>query len=175
VGRARCDLAAKDSADAIASLDKALAAAPVVEAARLLSDAKRMAGDDAGADAAHQRALSLAQKNDKRSYAVLLATDAIASGDDAMLGTAQQLLDDESSRADILTEDARALVAFARGDTTSAQEHITRATRLGTPDAALWLHKGVIEHDRKLVAKAIAMQPHLDAMHTALAQEAGLL
>jgi tetratricopeptide (TPR) repeat protein len=176
IGLARCALADGTPGVATMHLEEALAQAPVVEAARLLADAKRMARDDDGARDAHAQALALAEKNDKRSYAVLLALGTPSSRPTAAeLETAQALLDLESERADVLTEDARAVVAFARGDIESAKAHAARATRLGTPDPALWLHRGVIEGDREMVAKAMAMNPHMDAMHIDLARANGAL
>ncbi|BCM93158.1 hypothetical protein IAD21_05046 [Abditibacteriota bacterium] len=82
-------------------------------------------------------------------------------------------------RHDIYGADVLAWTAFKAGHLSEAQVAARTALRLGTPDARLYYHAGLIEralgnHDtaKKFLQQALDLNPHFDPLQAPLAQRA---
>lgn len=163
VGKARVLLGRGDGAGAVALLERAFQANPLVETGWLLGDAREAAGDAAGA----QRAWAEVEKRgrtDPRTLALFWATKDRQREEALKLALAER-----QARDDQYTEDAAAWALYRAGRLDEAAAASGRALRLGTRDARLWFHAGAIRlargdvaGGRALLRKALALNPHFD-------------
>ena len=84
------------------------------------------------------------------------------------------------ARRDIYTYDVLAWALYKNGQAREAQAAMTEAQRLGTQDARLLFHAGMIhralgEHEaaRAALARALSLNPHFHVLHASVA--AGVL
>ncbi|HEY8072898.1 MAG TPA: tetratricopeptide repeat protein, partial [Labilithrix sp.] len=139
VGKGRCAMARGDYRRAAELFARAHAQSPLVETAWLLGDAREAAGDTKGAAEAFARVEKDGKKTDPRTLALFWATKGTHTDE------AVALADEELRiRQDIYSEDAVAWSLYRAGRLEDAKEHVTRARRLGTPDARLMYHEGAI-------------------------------
>jgi tetratricopeptide (TPR) repeat protein len=164
VGRARVALARGDAQRAVALLETAYARSSLVETAWLLGDARRLAGDAAGARAAFRLVEQQGRRSDPRTLSLYLAS----TGGDAR--EALRLAEEERRRrGDLYTRDAYAWALFAAGRLPEARAASDEALALGTRDARLWYHAGAIriasgdvDGGRALLRRALALSPQFD-------------
>lgn len=164
IGKARCRLAAGEPKAAVALLERALERSPTPRAAWLLGDARHAAGDAEGAEAAWSRAEALGARGDALTLSAFLS----ARGRDPE--RALRLAEKEAAtRKSLDTLDALAWALHRAGRSAEARPFAEQATRLGTPDARLWFHRGAIElalgakkEGRAHVEKALALDPAFD-------------
>ena len=98
---------------------------------------------------------------------------------DQKLDEALQIVERErSSRADIFTCDALAWVLFKNNRLDEAQKSIEEALRLGTPDAKIYYHAGMIYNEigdrakaRKFLELALATNPAFDLVQADIARQ----
>jgi tetratricopeptide (TPR) repeat protein len=168
VGQGRVALARGRAAEAAPLLARAYERNPLVETAWLLGDARTAAGDADGA----ARAYELVERTgttDPRTLSLFLATKRRAPA------RALQLAEEEHRRRpDVYSADALAWALFHAGRVAEARAASDRALALGTRDARLLYHAGVIraaqgERDggRQLLAQARRLGPGLDRDATA--------
>lgn len=172
VGKARVALAQGQPSAAAALLQDALAASPLGETAALLADARRFAGDQAGAAAAEEEVFRHGREGDRRTLSLYLSTH--GRDPDRALELAES---ERKVRQDLYTEDALAWALYRKGRLSEARAAIDRALVLGTPDARLLYHAGAIRlaaGDRAggmaLVKRALALNPGFDPTGSAEAQ-----
>jgi tetratricopeptide (TPR) repeat protein len=180
LGRGRVALGRRESARAIAWLERTIAASPTVEALGLLADARRLAGDGAGAAEAQARLLREGERGDPLGLASYLTAQ------DRETPRALALLEAERrGRPGLYVEDAYAWALYRAGRLPEARAASDRSRAFGTPDARLLYHAGAIrlaqgevEEGRRLLRSALARNPHFDvegARHaTALLATTGL-
>jgi tetratricopeptide (TPR) repeat protein len=164
VGKARVSMAEGRFVDASALLSEAFEARPLAETAGLLADARRLAGDAPGAEAAEAALFREGRGGDGRTLSVYLSTHN-RDGDEALaLAEAERL-----RRDDIYTEDALAWAFYRKGQLVEALAASRRAVALGTPDARLLYHAGAIAlatgdtvRGLALLRRALACNPGFD-------------
>jgi tetratricopeptide (TPR) repeat protein len=150
----------KHAADLLAS---AFAKHPLLETAWRLGDARAAAGDSAGAEEAYDKVV-LGKETDKRTAAQFLATK------NRDTETAIRLAKEELEvRPGVYTWDAYAWALYRARRFPEAKEAADKASRLGTPDPALLYHAGAIQialgdvdAGKKLVRRALELNPHFD-------------
>jgi tetratricopeptide (TPR) repeat protein len=166
VAKARLRMGVGDPARAIPLLERAEAQSPLVETAILLGDARTLAGDSSGAEQAYARVERQGQRGDPRTLAYFLARE----GRDP--ARALVLVEDElRGRGDTYTRDVHALALLAAGRVSEARAEIDRATALGTRDARLYYHAGLVrlaqgqqQSGRRLIRRALELDPRWDAV-----------
>jgi len=146
---------------------RAFKVSPLAETAWLLGDARQAMGDAKGAAEAYAEVEREGRRSDPRTLSLFLSTkaDRPADAEDALrLARAEH-----ERRKDIYTEDALAWALLRTGRIEEAKAAITRARRLGTPDARLLYHEGAIRiaagegaRGDKLVREALARNPAFD-------------
>jgi tetratricopeptide (TPR) repeat protein len=84
-----------------------------------------------------------------------------------------------AARRDIYGADALAWTALKAGDVDAAQTAIKAALRLGTRDAKIWYHAGLIARAagrpgeaRDYLQRALSLNPHFDALQVPIARRA---
>ncbi|HQY63234.1 MAG TPA: hypothetical protein PK141_17660 [Polyangiaceae bacterium] len=137
--RGRIALARNQGKRAVDALTKAYDQSPLIETTWLLGDAKAMTGDEAGAAAAYARLEREGPKVDPRTTSLFLSSRAEKA--ERALALAEE---EYARRKDVLTEDARAFALLRAGKVKEAKASITKARRLGTPDARMVFHEGAI-------------------------------
>ncbi len=164
VGRARVALSRQRPQAAIPFLEQAYAAAPLVETAWLLGDAKEMSGDHEGALKSYDNVVAQGRRTDPLTLALFYATKN-RDHDESL-----KLIETElKNRAGIYIEDAYAWSLYRAGRIAEARQASDRATRLGTLDARLLYHAGAIHlasgdpAGSDLVRKALSLNPRFDA------------
>jgi tetratricopeptide (TPR) repeat protein len=164
VGRGRVALAQARADQAVSFLQRAQARRPLVETAWLLGDALAARGDAEGAERAYAEAVRQGQRGDRFTLAQFYANKNRDHG--AALEFLQQ---DRRNRGGVYLDDAYAWALFRAGRLTEARDASRDALRLGTKDARLLYHGGAIriaagevQAGRKLVAQALALNPHFD-------------
>lgn len=172
-GRGRAALAQGDLPGAITRLGKALAAHPLVETAWALGDAYTLAGDRASAASAYERAIALGQSHDPRTLAQFYATKSREPREALRLARAAY-----AERQDIYSKDTLAFALYRNGELREALPLARAAIALGTPDARLLYHAGLIERaagDRsrgdEFIAKALELNPRFDPLLTGAADD----
>lgn len=163
-GRGRVALSQGRALDALPFLEKAQRLRPLVETAWLLGDAHALAGDAGRAELAYRDAERQGRRGDRLMLALFL------SGKGRDPGEALRLLDEERrGRGGIYMDDARAWALYRAGRIEEARLVSRQAMRLGTPDARLIYHAGVIElaagnaaKGRGLLARALELNPGFD-------------
>ncbi len=153
-----------DAEGATRWLTRALERAPLAETAWLLAQARRLAGDGAGARVAEARTLEYGRASDRRTAALLLATEGGDPGEAVRLAQAERAV-----RGGPYTEDALAWTLFRAGRLDEAGVAASRAIALGTPDARLLWHAGAIclargerREGAALLRRALRLNPAFD-------------
>ncbi len=161
-GKGQVALARGDARAAVRLLLAAYRRSPLVSTLWLLGDARLAAGDTQSAEEVYQR-IGRQGGNDPRTLALFLATK------DRERERALQLAEAERTvRDDQYTEDAWAWALYRADRLAEARAASDRATQLGTRDAKLLYHAGAIRlaageaQGRKLVLRALALNPHFD-------------
>ncbi len=174
VGRGRVALAHGDAALAAKFFQRALDSNPLTETAGLLSEAQRLAGNLEAASAALRRAEAEGRRGDARALSLVYSSRRLDV--DEALRLAEQ---DHRQRGNLYSDDALSWALYRAGRFEEARQAADRALRLGTKDARLLFHQGAIvialgdaAAGRRLVAQALELNPHFDALE---AQEARAL
>lgn len=162
-GRAAWALGQQDLA--LNALRQAAQANPLPEYQWWLVDALRAAGPEHDREAATVEAKlhSLGAASDPRTYAVYLAT----RGDEAAgaVALAQAELAD---RQDPFTHDAVAWALWATGEQAEAEKAMERAMHLGTQDARLFLHAGIVAAGQARTTQAAVYFAQAESMRATL-------
>lgn len=164
VGKGRVALARGDAKRAAELFTRAYEQSPLTETAWLLGDARELAGDADGARAAYALVAKVGRSTDPRTLSLFLST----KGKDAP--RALELAEKErTTRGDVLTQDALAWALYRNGRIGDAKRVIDDARRYGTKEPQLLFHQGAIhmavgdvDGGKKLVAEALAENPHFD-------------
>lgn len=143
---------------------RALEVAPLAETAWLMGDAKSAMGDTKGAEEAWATVEREGRRTDPRTLSMFY------SAKNKNLDEALKLAREEYEvRKDITTEDAIAWSLYRSGKVQEAKASITKARRLGTPDARLMFHEGAIRiaagetaKGTKLIEDALKRNPGFD-------------
>ncbi len=132
-------LARGQAAQALDCLASATRANPLPEYRWALAEAYQACGRPDEARAEAEAVAMQGAAADPRTCALFLATRR------RQVDRAVRLARQEFAvRADVFTEDALAWALAAAGELTEARVHLDRALVLGTRDARLWLHAGII-------------------------------
>lgn len=168
VGKGRVAMAKGDARRAAELFERAWKVSPLVETAWLLGDARQAAGDPAAAKEAYALVTREGRRTDPRTLSLFLSTrnDSAESAEEALrLARAEY-----DVRKDIVSEDALAWALHRTGNAAEARVMITRARRLGTPDARLLFHEGAIlvaagetARGSELLRAALKRNPSFDA------------
>lgn len=163
-GKGRVALARGDYRAAVEWLRKAEARTGLLETSWLLGDAQLLLGERDPAEAAYARVTSAGRRHDPRTLAAFLATKNRDSGLAVELARAEL-----KQRADVYTKDVLAWALYRRGELSEARRLSEQSVALGTPDARLLYHAGVIalaagdaERGRVQIQRALALNPHFD-------------
>jgi tetratricopeptide (TPR) repeat protein len=167
VGKGRVAMAKGDARRAAELFERAWKVSPLVETAWLLGDAREAAGDAKGAAEAYATVEREGRRTDPRTLSLFLSTKARSASDaEEALKLARE---EYEVRKDIVTEEALAWALYRTGHIAEAKASITKARRLGTPDARLMFHEGAIRiaagetaKGKKLVADALKKNPAFD-------------
>ena len=164
VGRGRVAMAQRRAPAAIDDFSQALRRHPLLETAWLLGDAYQMAGRQELARQAYADAERQGRRGDKLGLAYFYASK------NTHVDEALRLIDEERrNRGGIYVDDAYAWVLYRAGRIDQARLASAQALRLGTRDARLLYHAGVIElaagndaRGRQLLSRALALNPGFD-------------
>lgn len=163
-GLGRSALATGDYAAAITQLERAQALLPQPEAAWWLGDAYAAAGQAAKAQAAYADVERLASRADPRTLALFCATQnrELRRG----LVLAKRAFEE---RSDVYSKDVLAFSLYRSGELAKAAELARQLLAVGTPDARILYHAGLIlqasgaaEEGRELQARALTLNPGFD-------------
>jgi tetratricopeptide (TPR) repeat protein len=164
VGKGRVLIGRGDGASAESLLAQAYRANPLIETGWLLSDARELKGDTAGAADVRAEIQKRGRLSDPRTLALFLATKDLDHEEALKLA-----LEERATRDDQSTEDAIAWALYRAGRLDEALAASEKAGRLGTRDARLWFHQGAIRmakgevlRGRQLLTRALALNPHFD-------------
>jgi len=177
-GLARVRAAQGETAEAIRLYERALALAPTPAVASALGDLYAARGEPARARATYDFAMYMGRVAAARGQTLGRELTLFLADHDRDLGEAlRRAAADAGVRRDVYTDDALAWVLYKSGDAARAKRAMTRALRLGTEDASLQFHAGMIAAalDRRHTAArhlrlALALNPHFDARHATLAR-----
>ncbi len=167
VGKGRVAMAKGDARRAAELFERAWKVSPLVETAWLLGDAREAAGDAKGAAEAYANVEREGRRTDPRTLSLFLSSKArsAAEAEDAL----KLAREEYEVRKDIVTEEALAWALYRTGHIKEAKASITKARRLGTPDARLMFHEGAIRiaagepaTGKRLVAAALKKNPAFD-------------
>jgi tetratricopeptide (TPR) repeat protein len=164
VGRARIAMAKGRPGIAVELLEKAYRLRPLAETAWLLGDAHEMRGDGTAAAEAYDSAVQQGRRGDRLTLALFYATK------DREVEEALRLVGGErAARGGVYVDDVYAWALYRARRLPEARAASERAIRLGTKDARLLYHAGAIRiasgdesAGRKLVRRALALNPHFD-------------
>lgn len=161
-GRAALSLGRAEEAAAL--LARSLEASPLVETAWLLADARREAGDEAGAVAAEAQALRIGRTTDGLQLGAFLASRNLHLGE-----ALRRLEQEKAERGGVALDDALAWALYRAGRLDEAAAAAERARAPGTPDARTLFHAGAIavargqaKQGRALIEEALALNPAFD-------------
>lgn len=164
VGKGRVLLARGDGKRAAEALAIAHEKSPLVETAWLLGDARAMAGDAPGAEAAYALVIKEGRATDGRTLARFYATKN-RDADEAVKLAREEM----SVRPGVYTLDTLAWALYRQKDFAEAKKLSDRALALGTRDAALLYHAGAIRialgdkaDGEARVKRALALNPTFD-------------
>ncbi len=179
-GLARARTAQGRVAEAIAGYEKAIAVSPQPDYLAALGDLYALAGDPARARdqyAAVEAIATLAAVNRQiydRQLALFYADHDMKAADAVAIAKAS--LD---RRADVYGYDAHAWALLKNGAPTEARASEERALALGTTDARLWYHAGMIsmalgevDRARNELRHALDLSPNFDALQAPRARTA---
>jgi tetratricopeptide (TPR) repeat protein len=137
--RGRVLLALQRPGDAVVELQHAAELNPLPEYEWAFADALALTGDRDRAQEVESKIIQRGDTEDPRAFSIFLAT----RGED--IGRAVYLAQQElTMRGDVFTHDALAWSLAQSGRAPEAQLHATEALTLGTVDARLFLHAGII-------------------------------
>jgi len=164
VGRARVAMAKNEAQRAVDLLEKVYRVRPLPETAWLLGDAFEMLGDTERAREAHARVVRQGRRGDTLTLAAFYATKG-RNVDEAL-----SLIEEErKTRGGIYVDDVYAWALYRSGRIAEAEKASARAARIGTKDAKLLYHAGVIRRAAgdeagglRLVKEALALNPSFD-------------
>jgi tetratricopeptide (TPR) repeat protein len=165
--------------DAIRLYERAVTLVPEPDALAALGDLYAATGDDRAAQDRYAtvEAIATLQAVNRRLYDRQLALfRADHGGDlDEALEIARQSLE---TRRDVYGYDVLGWVLFRLGRLEEAREASDRALALGTPDARLWFHAGMIsaglgqtDRARHELSRALALHPRFDPLLAPVAAE----
>lgn len=161
-GRGRVELARGNAKAAVEALAASSAARPMEQTTEWHALALRAAGDTAAADALDAPLAAAGAFDDDRSVALYLATRSLTPA--VAVTRARQ---DFAERQGIYAHDALGWALYRAGELDAAADHLTKATRLGTPDPLLHAHRGLIaaargqdDEARTHLDRALALNPH---------------
>jgi tetratricopeptide (TPR) repeat protein len=167
-GRGRAALALADYAGAIGWLSRALSAHPSIETAWWLGDAYQLAGNAPAALPLYERVSRDGARLDPRTLALFYATKSREPREALRLARAAY-----AERQDIYSSDVLAFALYRNGELAEALPLARQAIALGTPDARLLFHAGLIEaaggdkhQGRALMQRALALNPSFDRLLT---------
>lgn len=179
-GLARARAAQGRTADAIAGYEKAVAVSPQPDYLAALGDLYSLAGDQARARdqyAAVEAIATLAAANRQlydRQLALFYADHDQKTADAVAIAKAS--LD---RRADVYGYDAYAWALLKDGAAADARVNEERALAIGTPDARLWYHAGMIsmalgdvDRARSELRRSLDISPNFDALQASRARTA---
>jgi tetratricopeptide (TPR) repeat protein len=168
----RLEAGAGKFAEAIALYETAIAIDPVPYIVAALADAYTLRGD-AVKGAEILASVPDADPLDRRHIVLIRADHDIAPQETLAIAKAEW-----SQREDIYTADALAWAALKAGDLGEAKARIADARRLGTRDAKLDYHAGMIARAagelaeaKRLLGAALALNPRFDALQSRIAKE----
>jgi tetratricopeptide (TPR) repeat protein len=137
--RGRLLLASDRAGEAIGLLRQAARLNPLPECHWTLAEALRAAHHDSEADTTEQEILTKGPRTDPRTCSLFFATR--QQNPELAVRLARQEL---AERPDVFSHDALAWALAISGQLVEAETHMRQALTLGTRDARLWLHAGVI-------------------------------
>lgn len=175
-GKGRVRAALGDLDQAIEMLTKTTSRIPNVDALILLGDIySRLANAERAGD--NYRLVEIVETgftNDQKRLAMMWANNNIRL-DDALAIAGRE----HKARKDIYTADALAWVLYRKGQFIEARAMMAEATRLGSNDARLFYHAGMIERQlgnlaaaKKLLKNALTLNPNFDIVQAPVAREA---
>ncbi len=179
IGKARAAIRTADMESAIRFYQQAQARVPSPDTAIALGDLLSRAGqtNEAQKQFALVEFIETRQASEAQTYSHALATF-YANHDMKMDEALTIALNERQLRADIYTCDALAWCLFKKGLLNEARQAITEALRLGTRDAQIHYHAGLIYHalgDREKAVKhlqlALEINPVFDVLHADIAQQ----
>lgn len=164
VGRGQVALAEARYRDAAGCFEDAHKQNPLAETARLLGEARTLAGDPKGAAEAFEALLRHGPRTDPRAVALYLASI------NSDLKRANELISRERrGRNDVHTQDIYAFVLFRSGRLDEARAAIDQVLAIGVKDARMLYHAAEIHAvtgdpsgARALVDDALRRSPHFD-------------
>src|SRR5260221_1376484 len=165
VGKAKVALGRGRYGEAASLLEPALERAPLSETAWLLGDARRLSGDEPGAQKAYERVVSEGRAHDRRTLSLFLSSRRQDLSQAVALAEAEL-----RDRPSVYSKDALSWALYRSGRFVEARELSEEAVRLGIPDARLLFHAGAIRiatgdvSGRKLVQQALARNPMFDSL-----------
>lgn len=170
--KGRMLLAAEKFSEAVAPLQQAAMLNPLPEYQWALAEAWRGAGNQDEAAKVEAALTTKGAQDDPRTLSLYLATRSESSAQ--ALRLAQAELD---ARADVFTYDALAWAWQAAGKTAEAQDAMKKALAVGTKDARLFYHAGVIaaQSGRKTEAQNYFKQAHSSRQLLLPSEREGLL
>jgi tetratricopeptide (TPR) repeat protein len=163
VGRGRVAIAQKRLADAVTLLERASDRSPSVESAWLLFNARTLIGDQRGASAAFDLAVS-AGRHDPATLAHFYASRGRKL--DEAVRLARRAHDE---RPNTYSKDVLAWALYRAGKVDEAFATSRQVLHWGTRDSRLWFHVGAIRiaagdraAGRKLIARALELNAQFD-------------
>ncbi|HTU62191.1 MAG TPA: tetratricopeptide repeat protein, partial [Polyangiales bacterium] len=173
-GLGRTALASGDYQEAISQLERGQARLPQPEAAWWLGDAYAAAGRGAEAKVAYAQVEQLAHRADPRTLALFSATQGRELH--RVLVLAKRAFEE---RPDVYSKDVLAYALYRSGKTAEAAVLARELIAVGTPDARILYHAGVIlkasgaaAEGGELMARALALNPRFDLRLTQVLREA---
>jgi len=180
-GHGRVAFTRGDLDSAISNLESAVAAVPRPDLVGYLGDLYALSGDDSAAAAQYDTVEFIAglsatgsEQVYDREYSLFLADHARAAETAVELATAEL-----EQRQDVYGYDALAWALHAAGRSDEALVHVEQALALGTPDAKLLLHAGLIElaagrssEGRAHLEQGLALDPAFSPLAVNAAREA---
>ena len=177
-GLARVRAAEGDTAEALHLYERALALAPMPALAGALGDLYAATGDPQRATATYDFALYMGRVAEATGTTYGRELALFLTDHDRRLPDALRLARQEATRrGDIYTDDALAWALYKNGRVADAMRAAHRALRLGTEDALLHYHAGMIAAAvgrrawaARQLARALALNPHFDLRQAPLAR-----
>lgn len=173
-GLGRTALSSGDYAVAIAQLERAQALLPQPEAAWWLGDAYAAAGQRAKAQAAYADVERLASRADPRTLALFCATQERELRRGLVLAKRAY-----AERPDVYSKDVLAFSLFRSGEVAEAAALARELLAVGTPDARILYHAGLIlqasgaaREGVELQGRALTLNPRFDLRLTQVIHEA---
>jgi tetratricopeptide (TPR) repeat protein len=170
VGKGRIALARGAHRDAVTHFEKAYGRSPLVETAWLLGDARRLAGDAAGAGKAYARVAADGKSHDRRTLSLFLSARKESPEEALALARAEFV-----ERPGPYTRDALAWALFRSGKVEEAAQISKDLAAI--PEPRFKFHAGAIRlsagdpSGRKLVREALDANPAFDTVEAEEARQ----